>query len=140
MWKKSLSKWTTQKKSSNNPLQFYKGNPTKNEGQRNRVSFTKEIPLNLATQKNQFLIIHFNFIWEIPLKMKDIIKIIHFIFTKEIPLNMNRPKKIWNFDFFKKRPLKVGEFWRSTLSTISKKFNLEGVFEFLYPDPRFDKN
>ena len=62
----------------------------------------------LTTQKNQSLITHFNFTYEIPL-MKDIQKKIHFTFTKEIPLKMNRPKKIKTCNFFVKRPLKLGE-------------------------------
>ena len=53
---------------------------------------------------------------------------------------MNGPKKLKTCDFFVKRPLKLGEIWRSTFSTISKKSNLEGVFDFLHPDPQLDQN
>ena len=67
--------------------------------------------------------------------MKRHKKKIHFTFTKEIPLKMNRPKKIKTCIFFVKGPLKLGEIWRSTFSTIFKKSHLEGVFEFLHPDP-----
>ena len=79
---------------------------------KNRFKFTNEIILKLTAQKNQFLIIHFNFIWEIPLKMKDIKKIIHFNFMAEIPLIMNRPKVIETCKFWVKRPLKLREIWR----------------------------
>ena len=53
---------------------------------------------------------------------------------------MNRTKKIKNWEFFAKRPLQLGEIWRSTFSTISKKSNLEGVFEFLCPDRQLVEN
>ena len=69
---------------------------------KNRFKFTNEIILKLTPQKNKFLIIHFNFIWEIPLKMKDIKKIIHFNLTKEISLKMNRPTKSKNWEFSQK--------------------------------------
>ena len=72
--------------------------------------------------------------------MKRHKKKIHFTFTKEIPLKMNRPKKIKTCNFFVKRPLKLGEIWRSTFSTIFKKSHLEGVFEFLHPDPQLDQH
>ena len=58
---------------------FYERNPFKNE----------------RTKTSQILIIHFNFIKEIPLKMNDIKKkLMHFNFIREIPLKLNRPKKI----------------------------------------------
>ena len=62
------------------------------------------------TQKNHFLITHFNFKYKIPLKMNDIKKIIHLNFIKEIPKKMNRTKKNKKLRIFLKRPHKLGEF------------------------------
>ena len=72
--------------------------------------------------------------------MKDIKKRIHFNFIQEIPVKMRRPKKIKNCYFFVKRPPKFGEIWSSTFSMIFKKSYLEGVFEFLHPDPQLDQH
>ena len=58
---------------------------------------------------NKILILHFNFILEIPLKINNIKKINALQFYKEIFLKLNRPKKIKNGEFFAKRPLKLGE-------------------------------
>ena len=54
----------------------------------------KKFNLKVNEKKiNKFLIIHFNFILEIPLKINDIKKSMHFNFIREIPLKLNRPKK-----------------------------------------------
>ena len=56
----------TKKSNSSNPPQIYERNPFKMNDQKNRFNCTKEMPSKLTTQKNQILIIHFNFIYEIP--------------------------------------------------------------------------
>jgi len=52
---------------------------------------------------------------------------------------MNRPKKIKNCIFFAKRPLKLDKIWSMTFSMIFKKSFLEGICEFLHPDPNLTK-
>ena len=60
------------------------------------------------------------------------------------PLEIDRTSK----KNYKRIPFKfdLGSFWREILffflnfNTIYKKSNLEGVFEFLYPDRQLDQN
>ena len=90
--------------------------------ERYQINFIKEIPLKKVHKKIE---IAFKFKWKILYKLIGPRKKI----TREFPLNL-----IWfhftgkSFVFF------------STFSTISKKSNLEGVFEFLHPDPQLDQN
>ena len=61
---------------------------------------------------NKILILHFNFILEIPLKINDIKKINALQFYKRNPFKTEQTKKIKNGEFFAKRPLKFCEIWR----------------------------
>ena len=61
----------------------------------------------------------------------------YFNFIRESLQNWTEPKK--KDVFFAKRPFLLGEIWRSTLSRILKKSYLEGIFEFLHPDPQLDQ-
>ena len=83
-----------------------------------------EIPIRTKKKVHQNIEIAFNFTWKILYKLIGSRKI-----RREFPLNL-----IWvqftgkSFVFF------------STFSMISKKSNLEGVFEFFYSDPQLDPN
>ena len=84
--------------------------------------YTYEIPLNKSSPKIE---IAFKFTWKILYKLIGPRKKI----TRESPLNL-----IW-FHFTGKSLL-----FFSTFSTISKKSNLEGVFEFFYSNHQLDQN
>ena len=86
------------------------------------LNFIKEMPLKKSSQKIE---IAFKFTWKILYKLIGPRKKI----TRESPLNL-----IW-FHFTGK-----SLFIFSTFSTISKKSNLEGVFEFFYSNPQLDQN
>ena len=83
----------------------------------------KEIPLKKSSQKK--IEIASKFTWKILYKLIGPRKKI----TREFPLNL-----IW-FHFTGKSLL-----FFSTFSTISKKSNLEGVFEFFYSNHQLDQN
>ena len=52
----------TKKSNSDNPLQFYERNPSKNEGHKKPLQFYKRDNFKIKDKKNKFLIFHFNFI------------------------------------------------------------------------------
>ena len=79
-------------------------------------------------------------ILEIPLKLTTLKILMHFNFMREILLKLNRPKKSKMENFSQKGLSICHVISRSTLSMIFKKSYLEGVFEFLHPDPQLDQN
>ena len=69
---------------------------------------------------NKILILHFNFILEIPLKINDIKKISALQFYKRNPFKTEQTKKVKIVKFPKKGLYSRHVIWRSTFSMILK--------------------